>query len=79
MIISSLGSSIRHTHIWSLDGEHHVLTAHLVVDPEASKEDLIRIKHAAAGIAGGMSLEHATIELEFEEDCSMNGVTREVD
>ena len=71
--------SVHHTHIWSLDGEHHVLTAHLVVDPEASKEDLIRIKHAAAGIAGGMSLEHATIELEFEEDCSMNGVTREVD
>jgi cobalt-zinc-cadmium efflux system protein len=60
--------------MWSLDGEHHVLTTHLVVDPDATKEDMIRIKQAAAGIAAGMSLEHATIELEFEEDCSMNNV-----
>lgn len=66
--------SVHHTHIWSLDGEHHVLTTHLVVDPDATKEDLIRIKQAAAGIAAGMSLAHATIELEFETDCSMNGV-----
>jgi cobalt-zinc-cadmium efflux system protein len=66
--------SVHHTHIWSLDGEHHVLTTHLVVDPDATKEDLIRIKQAAAGIAAGMSLAHATIELEFEMDCSMNGV-----
>jgi cobalt-zinc-cadmium efflux system protein len=66
--------SVHHTHIWSLDGEHHVLTTHLVVDPEASKDDMIRIKQAAAGIAAGMSLAHATIELEFDKDCSMNGV-----
>jgi cobalt-zinc-cadmium efflux system protein len=68
--------SVHHTHVWSLDGEHHVLTTHLVVDPEATKDDMIRIKQAAAGIAAGMSLEHATIELEFEEDCSMNGVVK---
>jgi cobalt-zinc-cadmium efflux system protein len=66
--------SVHHTHIWSLDGEHHVLTTHLVVDPDATKEDMIRIKQAAAGVAAGMSLAHATIELEFETDCSMNGV-----
>jgi cobalt-zinc-cadmium efflux system protein len=66
--------SVHHTHVWSLDGEHHVLTTHLVIDPDATKEDMIRIKQAAAGIAAGMSLEHATIELEFEQDCSMSGV-----
>jgi cobalt-zinc-cadmium efflux system protein len=70
--------SVHHTHIWSLDGEHHVLTTHLVVDPDATKQDLIRIKQAAAGIAGQMSLEHATIELELEQDCdcSMNGIVK---
>jgi cobalt-zinc-cadmium efflux system protein len=65
--------SVHHTHIWSLDGEHHVLTTHLVVDPDSTKQDLIRIKQAAAGIAGRMTLEHATIELEYGDDCSMNG------
>jgi cobalt-zinc-cadmium efflux system protein len=25
-------SEVHHLHFWSLDGEHHVLTAHLVLD-----------------------------------------------
>ena len=67
--------SVHHTHIWSLDGEHHVLTTHLVVDAEAGKETLMRIKRDANLLTVGMGLEHATIELEFEsEDCSMNGI-----
>ncbi|MEW5828824.1 MAG: cation diffusion facilitator family transporter [Chloroflexota bacterium] len=67
--------SLHHTHVWSLDGEHHVLTAHLVVDENADKERLIRIKREANRLTAGMGLEHATIELEFEnEDCSMNGM-----
>lgn len=69
--------SVHHTHIWSLDGERHVLTTHLVVEPEASKDDFIRVKQAAAAIAAGMRLEHATIEVEFEQDCSMNGRAKE--
>jgi cobalt-zinc-cadmium efflux system protein len=70
--------SVHHTHVWSLDGEHHVLTTHLVVEPNATKDEMIRIKQAAAGVAAGMSFEHATIELEFEQDsdCSMNGIDK---
>jgi cobalt-zinc-cadmium efflux system protein len=63
---------VHHTQIWSLDGESNVLTTHLVVDPNANKEDLMRIKSAVCEITTGMSLAHSTIELEFEEDCSMN-------
>lgn len=67
--------SLHHTHIWSLDGEHHVLTTHLVVDENADKDALMRIKRGANRLTIGMGLEHATIELEFEnEDCSMNGM-----
>ena len=67
--------SLHHTHVWSLDGEHHVLTAHLVVDENADKQALMRIKRDANRLTAGMGLEHATIELEFEnEDCSMNGM-----
>lgn len=65
--------STHHTHIWSLDGQHHVLTTHLVVDSQATKDELIRIKRKAIDITQGVDLEHTTIELEFEdEDCSMN-------
>ncbi len=64
--------SAHHTHIWSLDGENHVLSTHLVVDPDASKDDLIRIKSDVRAITSELSLAHSTVELEFEEDCSMN-------
>ena len=64
--------SVHHTHVWSLDGENHVLTTHLVVDSTASKEDLTRIKCEFRAITSGMSLAHSTVELEFEDDCSMN-------
>lgn len=67
--------SLHHTHVWSLDGEHHVLTTHLVVDENADKDALTRIKREANRLTAGMGLEHATIELEFaDEDCSMNGL-----
>lgn len=66
--------SVHHTHIWSLDGEDHVLTTHLVVAPDASKDDLIRIKSDVRAITSEISLAHSTVELEFEEDCSMSGM-----
>ncbi len=64
--------SVHHTHVWSLDGENHVLTTHLVVNPEADKEDLVRIKQDVRQITSKMSLAHSTIELELGEDCSMD-------
>jgi len=64
--------SIHHTHIWSLDGQHNVLTTHLVVESGANKDDLVRIKRNALEKIKGLALEHTTIELEYEdEDCSM--------
>jgi len=64
--------SVHHTHVWSLDGDHNVLTTHLVVDPDATKDDLLQIKSAVRDITSEMSLAHTTIELELDEDCSMN-------
>jgi cobalt-zinc-cadmium efflux system protein len=66
-------NSVHHTHIWSLDGENHVLTTHLVVDSNATKADLARIKSEFRELTSGMSLEHSTVEIEFADDCSMNG------
>lgn len=63
--------SVHHTHVWSLDGENHVLSTHLVVDPDADKATLIRIKEDVRRITGRMDLAHSTIELELGDDCSM--------
>lgn len=64
--------SVHHTHVWSLDGENNVLTTHLVVEPDADIDDLIRIKGDVCEITSGLSLAHSTVELEFGDDCSMN-------
>ncbi len=66
--------STHHTHAWSLDGEHHVLTTHLVVPAGATKRDVMQVKRAALAVTEHLDLEHTTIEIEYEdEDCRMKG------
>jgi cobalt-zinc-cadmium efflux system protein len=64
--------NVHHTHIWSLDGEHHVLTTHVVVPPETTKEDAARLKRELARQLKSADFEHMTIEIEFgEDDCHL--------
>jgi len=64
--------STHHTHAWSLDGEHHVLTTHLVVPAGATKNDVLQVKSEALRLFRQIDLEHTTIEVEYEdEDCRM--------
>ena len=64
--------STHHTHAWSLDGAHNVLTTHLVVPAAASRAEVIRVKKAALKLLEHADLEHTTIEIEYEdEECRM--------
>ncbi len=64
--------STHHTHIWSLDGEHHVLTTHLVVPEAISQADVLRIKRESREAVKNLGLEHTTIEIEYgDQDCSI--------
>ncbi|MCR9107115.1 MAG: cation diffusion facilitator family transporter [Gammaproteobacteria bacterium] len=59
---------VHHLHLWSLDGENHVLTAHVVVAPSIDSEIH---KHLRAQIHQGLvefNLNHTTIEIEFEDE-----------
>ena len=62
-----------HTHLWSLDGNHHVLSTHLVVDHSADQTQIREIKQQAREELGGLDLTHITIEIEYPGDCSMAG------
>ena len=64
--------STHHTHAWSLDGEHHVLTTHLVVPSAASKAEVVQVKAEALRRIGDIDVEHTTIEVEYDdENCRM--------
>ena len=64
--------SQHHTHMWTLDGEHHVLTTHLVVDNSATLATFSRIKNDVWQLASEYDFEHVTIQIEHEgEECNM--------
>lgn len=69
---------IHHTHIWSLDGEHHVLTTHIVLCLDSKKEDIRRIKDRIRKLTEQYDLAHTTIEFEYlDDDCSMSSNHKE--
>jgi len=66
-------NNVHHLHFWSLDGEHHVLTAHLILNQSLLTKDLIKIKSDVAKVLNDYELEHTTIEFEFpDESCRDN-------
>ncbi len=64
--------SCHHTHCWSLDGEHHVLTTHIVLECGTTQEEIAGIKARIKTLAKSMDFDHITVETEFEDvDCTM--------
>ena len=60
------------THVWSLDGENHVLSTHLVVRQTSSAKELMEIKCKAKELISHFGIEHATVELEqTNESCNL--------
>ena len=61
---------IHHEHCWSLDGEHHVYTAHLQLNESLTAQEQGDLKLRIAEKLKPFSLSHTTIELEFpDESC----------
>jgi cobalt-zinc-cadmium efflux system protein len=64
--------SSHHTHVWSLDGEHHVLTTHVVIPDTVRREEVLHLKDEVRKITEKMNFYHTTVEVEFsDEDCRM--------
>tara|TARA_R110002167_G_scaffold49184_6_gene144273 strand:- start:26113 stop:27015 length:903 start_codon:yes stop_codon:yes gene_type:complete len=63
-------AEIHHLHVWSLDGEQHVLTAHLVLAHDLEVEEQLELKQQVAEGLREFRFVHSTIELEFKgEPC----------
>jgi cobalt-zinc-cadmium efflux system protein len=65
--------STHHTHVWSLDGEHHVISTHIVIDEQISKEDLMCIREEIKQKLRQLNFSHSTVEFEFgDKDCMIS-------
>ncbi len=58
---------VHHVHIWSQDGEHHVLTAHVVAADVDSYEAVVTLRGSIKQSLRGMGIRHATIEVEADD------------
>lgn len=63
-------SDIHHQHLWSLDGENHVLTAHVIVNQDEgfNSDKYIATKQSIAEVLEQYSLAHTTIEIELQQE-----------
>ena len=57
--------SSHHIHAWSLDGQHNVLTAHLIVNENLNKDQILEVKEKARKAIEKFDFFHSTLELEF--------------
>jgi cobalt-zinc-cadmium efflux system protein len=64
--------SLHHTHVWSLDGEDHVLTTHVVVTENTTRTEILAIKGAIQRLGEKLNFKHMTVEIEYRnEPCCM--------
>lgn len=63
-------ADIHHFHIWSLDGEHSVMTVHVALKKDVSVSQLRTLKDELRHGLDEFDFVHTTIEIEFaNEDC----------
>ncbi|WP_445768423.1 cation diffusion facilitator family transporter [Rheinheimera sp.] len=62
--------SMHHVHLWSLDGEQHVLTMHIEIVTPATMAEQIAYKQRIALMLAPYQLSHTTVEFELSgEEC----------
>ena len=66
-------ASLHHVHVWSLEGEHHVFTAHVKLRNINYFQQLLEVKGAVKNVLKDYPFNHYTIETELdEESCGLS-------
>lgn len=60
-----LVESIHHAHLWSLDGENHILTVHVVLNEGSGIGDMTKVKEKIKSLVRDFGIIEATIETEL--------------
>ena len=62
------GNSVHDLHLWTMDGSYHVLSFHLVIADNLSKQNIVYLKKQARDILKKHNIRHSTIEIEYERE-----------
>lgn len=64
--------SIHHTHLWSLEGAHHVFTTHVRIKSVQTLSEVLDAKSAIKEVLKSYPFSHYTVEMELqEENCEL--------
>ncbi len=62
--------TIHDLHLWTLDGEFNILTAHVVLETDTKTSELLSLKTTIRSTLKDLGIQHVTIEFEtFDEAC----------
>jgi cobalt-zinc-cadmium efflux system protein len=62
-----------HTHTWTLDGETHVLSMHLIMAKDSRRDQIVAAKKRVHELLRKQDFEHVSIEVELEgESCYLD-------
>ena len=62
--------NVHDCHVWSMDREYHVLTAHIVLDKTYNLNQLVETKSKNKLLLKELGIIHSTLEFEVkDEDC----------
>lgn len=65
-------NSVHHLNLWSLDGEHTVLTVHMVAEKNLTPEEYALVKKCFKQIVDDFGIFHSTLEIELpDESCRL--------
>lgn len=64
--------STHHLHAWSLEGESHVLTLHVMVEEKTERRAVIGLRNQIRELLKNRNLVHTTIEIEYGPNDCMN-------
>jgi cobalt-zinc-cadmium efflux system protein len=59
---------IHDLHVWSLDGNHHISSLHILLNENVSEGMIIRIKQEVRLIFDKLNIQHVTIEIEYQDE-----------
>jgi cobalt-zinc-cadmium efflux system protein len=65
-------SGVHHAHLWSLDGERTVFTAHLELDCNVNPAEYAHIKEEIRQLVARHGIYHSTVELEYPGEVCRN-------
>ena len=63
--------SVHDVHIWSMDGEYNVLSAHVVINDNVDSDKIIEIKRQARKIFQNLKIDHETLEFEYKSEACL--------